>query len=412
MDFRPYDSERDLAAVLRIWREVGWLGPDDKSAEPLLDRLWTGGRSHVALQGGEAECFVSTGTGTLRYLCTDLSFSAVLAVTTSRVARRQGLASRLTAHAVAGEAEASSLVCGLGMFEQGYYDRLGFGSAAYEHWITFDPAQLTLTDRPRPPARLGPEHRDQILAARLARRRSHGAVSFDNRYLNRLGSGPAEKAFGLGYCDGPGGKVTHYLWLQTDKPEHGPYRVAHSGWQTRGQFLELMAVLAGLGDQVHAVEMKEPPGVQLQDLLRQPIRTMNVTGGGKYECGNHALAYQQFRMLDLPGCMAQTRLVGAPVRFNLRLHDPIEGLLGADHAWQGIGGEYVVTLGEESAAALGADPSLPTLEASVGAFTTMWLGVRPATGLAITDSLHAPESLLTALDEVLCLPEPKPDWDF
>jgi hypothetical protein len=42
----------------------------------------------------------------------------------------------------------------------------------------------------------------------------------------------------------------------------------------------------------------------------------------------------------------------------------------------------------------------------------LWLGVRPATGLAVTDELSGPPELLEALDWVLRLPDPKPDWDF
>jgi hypothetical protein len=42
----------------------------------------------------------------------------------------------------------------------------------------------------------------------------------------------------------------------------------------------------------------------------------------------------------------------------------------------------------------------------------MWIGVRPATGLAMTDSLAGPDDLLRRLDEALRLPEPQPDWDF
>ena len=388
-------------------RWVGW-GRGDEGAEPLLKELWPTGRCHVALQDGEAECFVATAAGSVRYLADELPFSGVTGVVTSRVARRQGLASRLTAHAVAGEAEAGSLVCGLGCFEQGFYDRLGFGSLGYEHRLTFDPAQLLIPDRPRPPARLGPEHRDQVLAARLARRRGHGSVSFDNPYMSALGTGPADKTFGLGYFDGPEGALTHFIWLWTD-PQ---YAVSHCAWQTGAQFRELLGVLAGLGDQVHAVVMSEPPGVQMQDLLRQPIKGMNVTKGGTYECRNHAVADRQIRILDLPGCLAQTHLCGAPVRLNLALRDPIEPLLDEGHAWRGVGGEYVVTLGEESSAVPGVQAGLPTLEASVGAFTRMWLGVRPATGLVITDDLRGPDDLLAALDGALLLPDPKPDWDF
>ena len=72
----------------------------------------------------------------------------------------------------------------------------------------------------------------------------------------------------------------------------------------------------------------------------------------------------------------------------------------------------MVTLGPLSGAVVGVDGALPTLSASVGAFTRMWLGVRPATGLAVTDDLSGPQELLEELDGVLRLPDPKPDWDF
>jgi hypothetical protein len=72
----------------------------------------------------------------------------------------------------------------------------------------------------------------------------------------------------------------------------------------------------------------------------------------------------------------------------------------------------VVTLGPSSGAEPGQDAALPTLSASVGAFTRLWMGVRPATSLAITDDLSGPRALLENLDWLLRLPAPKPDWDF
>jgi len=71
-----------------------------------------------------------------------------------------------------------------------------------------------------------------------------------------------------------------------------------------------------------------------------------------------------------------------------------------------------VTLGPSSGAERGTDASLPTLTATVNALTRLWLGVRPATGLAVTDDLSGPLDLLQALDRAICLPEPKPDWDY
>ena len=124
------------------------------------------------------------------------------------------------------------------------------------------------------------------------------------------------------------------------------------------------------------------------------------------------MAYWQLRMCDLPGCLARTHLAGSPLRFNLALSDPIEAYLDAGAPWRGVGGDYVVTLGPSSGAEPGKDPSLPTLAASVGAFTRLWLGVLPATGLAVTDELAGPRELLTALEETLRLPVPRLDWDF
>jgi hypothetical protein len=118
------------------------------------------------------------------------------------------------------------------------------------------------------------------------------------------------------------------------------------------------------------------------------------------------------RICDVGACLAATKLQGEPVRFNLDLSDPIEDLLDEEWDWRGVGGEYVVTLGAESAATTGHESGLPTLRASIGAFTRMWLGVRPVTGLATTDDLEGPGDLLADLDRVLRLPTPKPDWDF
>ena len=52
------------------------------------------------------------------------------------------------------------------------------------------------------------------------------------------------------------------------------------------------------------------------------------------------------------------------------------------------------------------------MKASINAFSRLWLGVRPARGLAVTDDLDGPRDLLEALDEAFRLPEPVRDWDF
>ena len=110
--------------------------------------------------------------------------------------------------------------------------------------------------------------------------------------------------------------------------------------------------------------------------------------------------------------MAKTFLPWSSVSFNLQLKDPIEEFLEEDAPWRGIAGSYIVTLGPESKAEKGHRSGLPVLEASVGAFTRMWFGVRPASGLAVTDDLVGPEGLLKQLDEVLRLPRPNNDWEY
>ena len=55
---------------------------------------------------------------------------------------------------------------------------------------------------------------------------------------------------------------------------------------------------------------------------------------------------------------------------------------------------------------------METLEASVGAFTRLWLGVTSATALSMTDQLSGPPALLEALDEALQLPAPQTDWFY
>ncbi|MGC8873725.1 MAG: GNAT family N-acetyltransferase [Chloroflexia bacterium] len=407
--FRAYEPERDRDAVVRILREAGWL---QMLPEEAIEIGLQAGRAWVAEVEGTAECFVHTVPGTLRHLEHDLAFSAVSAVATSRVARRRGLARRLTALAVAADAADGAVVSGLGVFEQGYYDALGFGTGSYELYVTLDPLELRTERRPRIPRRLSAADWEDAHAARLARRRGHGACNLFPPEVTRVAMLEGANSFGLGYADGPGGTLSHYLWCTPDEPEHGPYRVRWMVFQNGDQFQELIALLAGLGDQVHRVWIAEPPGVQLQDLVSRPLRDLHTTRGSPHPVGIQAVAHWQMRLCDLEGALRDTHLSGEPVRFNLRLSDPISAYLGDDTPWRGIEGSYMVELGPECTAWPGYDPSLPTLAATVNAFTRLWLGVRPATGLALTDALSAPPSLLSRLDRLLCLPSPRPDWEF
>jgi len=410
MTLREYNPKSDKEAVHRIWREIGWI--DDKKDEEAMDVFLDGSRTLVAELNGEAECMVNLTSGTIRYLSEELPLSGVTGVTTSRVARKLGLASRLTAHAVARDAADGAVISLVGVFEQGYYNQLGFGNGSYEHRCAFDPTQLTVSAKPRVPKRISSDSWKVVHASRLARLRGHGACNLEAPQFTRAEMLWSENGFGLGYADGKDGELTHHFWCSAKDVENGPYRVGWLSYRTREEFLELLALLKSFGDQVRLVKLREPSGIQLQDFLKQPHKMRQVSEKSKYESKITASAYWQARICDLPGCLDRTQLSGESVRFNLILSDPIEQFLTGDAPWRGIAGEYVLTLGPTSSAEPGRDPSLPTLSASVGAFTRLWLGVRPATGLAWTDTLSGPQDLLDRLDRVLHLPDPKPDWDF
>ena len=332
-------------------------------------------------------------------------------MTTSRVARKQGFASRMTAELIAADAAAGALVSALGMFEQGFYDQLGFGTGPYEHWISFDPAQLDVPRQARVPLRLGREDAARIHQALLMRQRGHGACTLFPPGIVAAEMAWTPNGFGLGYAGDRDGEITHCFWGSA-KGESGPYEIRILAYRNGEQFLELLALLRNLGDQVRLVRMNEPQSIQMQDFLKQPFRYRRLTENSKYMNKNRASAYWQLRINDLAGCLARTHFDGAPLRFNLTLNDPLAGLLPDDAPWRGIGGEYTVCLGPQCSAVSGHDPALPALTAGAGAFSRLWMGALPAGGLAISDELSAPPELLTALDRLVCLPPPKPGWDF
>jgi hypothetical protein len=404
---RLYDPQRDREAVFRIYREVGWIEEDKGAA---FDALLGASHALVGDVNGSAECLVLSIPGTLDYQGERLRFWGINGVTTSRVARKLGLAQRLTAESVARAADDGAAVMGLGMFEQGFYNQLGFGVGSYVHDVAFDPAELTVDRSFGVPLRLGKEQAAEMHRARLKRMHWHGMVDLEPEGITISECEFPKDAFGLGYRDTTG-ELTHYFWCHA-RNEHGPYNIWWMIYRTWDQFMELLALLKALGDQVHTMTMGEPVGIQMQDLIRKPFKTRRIRRRSEYESGITATAFWQVRICDLAACLQATHLPGPTVRFNLTLDDPITAKLTERAGWRGVSGDYTVTLGQESSAVAGSTPGLPTLTATVNAFSRLWLGVQPATGLAVTDDLYGPPELLRQLDRTLRLPPPNMDWYF
>ena len=408
-NFRRYDPEKDKEAVHQIWKETGWISEGD---EEKMDAFVDISNALVADLDGQPECLVLTVPGTIQYLDEELDLSVVTSVTTSRVARKQGFAGKLTAKAIAEDAERGADVSALGMFEQGFYNRLGYGTGNYENWINFDPSDLKIDIDPDPPKRITKDDWEKVYEARINRMPRHGRCKILKPKGTKASMEFWKNDFGLGYYDESGEKITHHMWLGAKEVDQGPYRVKWMTYQNYDQFLELMALLRNLGDQINLVRMREPGDIQMQDLLKKPLNKRRITKDSKFENKMSAIAYWQMRILDLKNCLEKTHLPYGEVKFNLNLKDPIKDKLPDDSDWKGISGEYTITLGKESKGADGFTDDLPEMKASVGAFTRLWLGVGTPTGLSVTDDLNAPNHLLKQLDEILRLPNPHPDWDF
>ncbi|MGK0339254.1 MAG: putative acetyltransferase, partial [Candidatus Azotimanducaceae bacterium] len=205
--------------------------------------------------------------------------------------------------------------------------------------------------------------------------------------------------------------LSHFIW-GTSKGEHGPFSITFRAYQSVDQLFELLALIKSFADQINLVETLEFGEIQLQDLLKEPFRQRRATEHARFAAESRSMAYWQLRILDLGACLAKTHLDAPTITFNLDLHDPVTSSLAKDSHWRGIGGQYIVRMGEHSRAESGVDKSLPTLSASVNAFSRLWLGVRPASQLAVTTDLVADEKLLATLDRTVRLPRPHLGWDF
>ena len=403
---RDYDEARDLTHVLRCWLEIGWIETEEK--EPALQAFLASSSAEVAELDGEAEAMTMWTPSTIRYQDTDLPMSAITAVTVSHVGRKLGLASTLTARSLKHAADAGMAVAALGMFEQGFYDRLGFGTGSYTSDLTFDPASLRLEHVPyRRPIRLSTDDYAEMSAAMHNRMQAHGAVTIHPELFVKGELLITDRAFTLGYRS-DAGELTHFVFGSM-KGEHGPFRVNALAYRSTQELLELLRMLKELGDQVRSIKMLEPAHIQLQALLNEPVRERDRSTGSTHQSQHRSVAWWQLRMLDVERCVAARTWIGEPVRFNLTLIDPVSG---RSDGWPGVAGHYTVTVADPSHATAGHTPGLPLLSTDVGSFSRLWFGVRSPSTLCATDPIDAPAELITSLDTALLLPEPHPGWEF
>jgi len=418
MEPRAYDPDRDFESFFRLLLEAGWTTDTPTTRE--AQAIYAGsGRVLVADLGGEVESFASTHQGRMLHLDSELPLSVVSGVITGHVARQRGLALRLTAEAIAADAvERGAAVTILGIFDQGFYDRLGFGTGPYDAYAAFDPAEISVKERPAtPPVRLGADDWERIHAARVARRSVHGSIVVDDPRWTQQELLRRDNAIGLGFEDPATGEITHHLFATPQDGTSGAWNIAWLAYRTPRQMRELMTLLASMADQLKLIRLIEPPGLQIQSLVNRPFRRRGLSVGGKFESASRVFAWWQARILDLEACVAATRLPGGEsVTFGLDLTDPVSEYLSpaTREKWSGVQGEWTVTLGLESRAERGAaQGGVPVLRTSVNTFTRLWLGAaRPADLSFIAPDLDAPADLLARLDAVLRLPPPRPDWDI
>ena len=411
MSIRPFNKKKDFPSVRRLWEEIAWIDRGDDDDAKFLEQFLSNSNNLVAELNGEAECLVSSCPGSIRHLETDVSMTVIAAVTTSLIARKQGFASRTTARAIAEGAEAGMATAVLGMFEQGYYSRLGFGNGAYAQIARFNPASLNIEKKFEPPIRLTEKDYVDMHSALTRRWRGHGSVHIQPPQHLHADFGWTDEPVGLGYRS-EDGELTHFFWGE-NKGEYGPLRISAMAYRNREQLLELLALIKSMGNQLQLVRLTETEHMQMQDLLEEPFRAQNKSEGGKYPELIRSEAWWQLRINDLPRCIAATHLPSRPtLSFNLSVDEPIGRYLDKQQSWQGIGGDYTVHLGETSEAVSGHQAGLPLLKANTNGISRLWLGCASANRLATSGEISAKQDLLDQLDSTLKLPLPQPGWEF
>ena len=406
MEFKNYNKEKHEKAVRQIWLECGWI--EDKNYKP-LDKILENTKAMVAELNGNAECLVIPVSGNIRYQDKELALNCIAGVTTGLVARRQRLAGKLTSKVIAREAENGAKVSTLGIFEQGYYNKLGFGNGKMKLSTSISPINLDIDIVPRVPVRLTPDDAVIMHESRLRRLRHHGGVNLDKVMTETEVF--YDKGFGFGYLDDDG-KLGHHMFLHGLGKENGPWSIEWMAYRNMEELLELLALIKSFEAQIHLVKLSDPPHVQLQDFMKRPFRYQALSRKGEYQNNTRAYSCTQFRINDVPACFAVMSIPCEPIKFNIKVTDPIAKYLDKSQKWQGVSGSYIAQIGKESWAKLGEDPNLPTLTCSVNDLTRFWLGIKKASVLTICGDFKAPKNLIEQFDKHINLPPIETDWTF
>ena len=398
---RAYNAETDTEAIWRIWVEIGWL----ESSDSVDGIAWAfaDGQAFVGEVNGVAEVSVNAVRGSIRHGNTDVPLSTITSLTASRVARRQKIGSRLIGTSVAAARESGAHVSALGIFDQGYYDKFGFGAGSYQRSTTFDPASLTIAPPKRDPRRLTADDADEMLATMQRQMLPHGQVRLD--YPGEIRAGMAWQSKSSAFGFETNGVLTHFFYGKMES-ENGPLVIFDMVYETAEQLLELLGLIAGFSDQTTAVRLHDDPTViVLHDFIKRPFRHHQVTAGSNNVLQTTSRQWWQARINNVPETLTVLK-ASEELSFGLVVTDPIERYLPDDTSWNGESGTYVVDLGPETSCRPGDVAGLPVVTCSINALTRWWLGVANATTLGASDDFAAPAELLLALDNAVCLPTP------
>lgn len=444
MNIRPA-TVADLPELLQLWRDAAW----DTEVEDCAAELRTILPLCRCLLADEPAAGVGAMamamSGEMQFLDSSLPLSAVLAVLSAAHARRRGYSGGVLATLLQQERQRGAAVAVLGAFDQGYYEGFGFGSGGYDPVMVIDPAALRLPVAARRALdsaggvrvrRLTVADRAALFATHARRPRGHGACTAgSDGFTAAMIASVAGKLFAMGVYegggDGGGGGDSEQITAYFIGVLRGPEKldIIQANAVTPAHYLQLLEVIHRLSDQLEQVKLTPPPTIELQDFIARPLRDGLISAPHPFDT---ALLWQ-LRILDLPRAIRAVRLsIAAPLRFRLRLHDPLARHLSSD-GWNGCAGEYAVRFGPVSecvplsggdgapaggvadggvadGAAPAGDP--PLLDASIGAFSRFWSGAARPAALCHSDHFRASPALIDQLERLYFTPPPRRDWDF